>query len=529
MVNANKIPQRDFVTNEFNERILSFTVEIYERLKKDKQATRRFFHDNLTANKVSYLQIIGWSRKVHLPNWIYDETFTSSLRVKKLMLRGRGLWDTCHCPRNFSIRGDLLDTITEENTTNIEHLYIMRTFRISACALLDLISRSPKLKTVAFYGTLIKAEHAEAFKSVRFTSDLDKFIWPWADKKRDLPTIKLIARRNDKIKTFYSNAVTTCDLLASDLLSGLRNLSIMFNENWTCKPGSIKRAARYLKKIQYLSCASDLEALELRTFDLELDDDSSSSNEDETKKTTHKDIKALFENFQLTFWEQVAKMKRLKYLAVYGAWELEKVCRELARHGLQIEFFKTNLTPTNMIASVDARDDCGIILSMVESIRQLRQLTKLRSIHFKNHENLNGIDRETVLALKELIDLIWNFAIRSTFTPEVDDLLSSILKRGYQQGRFYKLGVHVEAVDVTQANIYFETVLKFSPTSNLSSQLNSIVESECKKIFNNSIYSTYHIWGISLAGSQRDRSSYDQLKQTWTNYEDTFYPIEMYI
>lgn len=514
--NGSQCMTKDIAFDE-GTRVMRFTVELLDKLERDQHLVKKYIENNL--NQTGCIEIFGWSKQKYIPNSFYDGLFTSDLKLKKLILRGRGVWDTCHCPKNSSTNGAQIDTITEENITHLEHIYIMRTFNVSACALLDLISRSPNLKTVRFYGVLTKNDHHEAFKSVRFLSELERVYWPWCSKKLHSPTLKTLVKRHDKIVTFYSNAETTCDLLAADALQNLRNLSLILNENWACKPGNTQKASRYLKKIVYLSHAKNLEALEIRSFDLNLDE--------EGHEETNLNVRRLYETYQLSFWEQVVKLKNLKYLAVYGAWELDKVSRELARHGIQIEYFKTNLMPSSLMPCVDKRDDI-LVLSMAESIKQLGKLVKLRSLHFICHENLTGIDEKTVAAMKEISDLIWTLDIRIKFTPEVEDLLTNMLRRGNQLSRGYKIKLHVECSETRYANLYLETFLKFSSSTNLRTRLESVVEAAAKERFGKSLLKAYHIWGVQQVSS-REKTIFEQLKSTWEFYDEIFEPVDMFV
>lgn len=495
---------------------VKITREVIDSLGRECKDAKEYISNNLEQSNFN-LEIYGFSQGKYVPSSFYDNLFSTNLNVKQLTLRGRGLWNTCRCPPRKSMT-EQIDTISPDKTTNIERLYIMRPFQIRACTLLDLIARSPNLKIVRFYGVLIDGEHHEAFDSVRFQCELERVYWPWCNRKRNLPTLKTLVKRNDTITTFYSNGDSTCDLLGSDLLPNLRYLSIILNESWVCKDNSIKRPNRYLKKIAYLSLAKKLEALEIRTFKLELED-----YENEEIDAT---VWRLYENYQLSFWENVAKLPNLKFLAIYGAWELDNVARELARHGLQIEYLRTNLVPSSMIPAIDAGEDL-LVLSMCDSIKELRKLTKLRSLHFACHENLANIDSKTVSALKELADLIWVFDLRIAFSPEVEDLITNILRRGNQQGKAFNIKLHVESNKSDHANCYVETIVKFSSSQAVRQQLISTVEQAAKEKFGKVAYKTFHLWGIEQAGS-RDRSVYDKLSTAWNVYNDVFKPIDMF-
>jgi len=498
---------------------VKLTRELLDLLAQQKRDVVEYISNNLDDTSAN-LEVYGFSRGKYIPSSFYDDLLASDLKLKQLTFRGRGLWNTCRCPSLEDTSGDeLVDFLNPEQMTSIERLYIMRPFQIRACTFLDLIARSPNLKEVRFYGILIDDEHHKPFDSVRFTCSIERLYWPWCNRKRNLPTLKTLVRRMDSITTFYSNGDSTCDLLGADLLPNLKYLSLILNESWVCKDEKMKRPNRYLKKIAYLSLAKKLEALEIRTFRLDIE-------EYEYDEELDSAVRRIYENYQLTFWENIAKLPNLRYLAIYGAWELDTVARELARHGLQIEYLRTNLVPSSMIPAIDAGEDL-LVLSMCDSIKELRKLTKLRSLHFACHENLANIDSKTVSALKELADLIWVFDLRIAFSPEVEDLITNIMRRGNQQGKVYKIKLHIESTRDDHANTYIETIAKFSSVQAVKDHLLSIVGQEARSKFGRMSYKTFHLWGIEQIAS-RDRSSFDKLNETWGQYNQIFNPIDIF-
>lgn len=497
---------------------LSFTLELMDRLKAANQDAKDYIANNMDSAG-GELQIYGWSRGKYIDSSFYDKLFTPDLNIKKVMLRGRGTWETCHCPKMTNG----IDRAIPKLKTNLEHLYIMKTFNISACALLDLVARSPKLKTVRFYGVLTHVEgHPEAFKIEKFPGQLEGVYWPWCSKKLHLPTLQALLKGNDKITTFYSTGFVTCELLGSDYLPNLRHLSLLLNESWQCKPSYSKKASRYVKKLPYLSNAKKLESLEVRTFDLDIDED------DRECEEINKVVKQLNEEYQLQFWIQIAKLTELKFLAIYGSWELDKVCHQLARHGIQIEYFKTNLLQGNLHHLIGDPDN-DLLLSMDESLRQLRKLAKLRSIHYVCHDKLIGIDKASVTALKEVSDLIWSFDIQTKFTEDVEDLLALMLKRANQSGKTYMISLAIESAESHHANFYHETLLKHSTGLNLRKRIENTVEMATKERYGKSNYRDFRLWGIKQVSSSRDRTTFEHLKAVWDRYNDIYNPVDKFV
>lgn len=496
---------------------LKITIELLDKMKNENKNLKTFIESQ--TGLATNVEIFGWSREKVIPSTFYDDLLNSQLKMKTLVLRGRGCWDTCRCPKNPNATPKQLNTIKDEDLTEFERIQISSPFNISSCALLDLVSRSPKLKILRFYGVLKLNDHHEIFKTKEFRSDLERVYWPWCDKK-SFSTLTTLIRRNENVSTFYSNAETTCDLIAADALPNLRHLSLILNENWNCKPGYPKKAFRFLQKTAYLAHAKKLEALEVRTFDLTPDENGC--------QETRIKVERVFEQYKLTLWEQISKLPNLRYLAIFGAWELEKVCRELAKNRLQIELLKINLMPSSVISAIEEHDDCPV-LSMAEGIKHLRKLSALRSLHFICYEKLAGIDPITTHAFKELADIIWILDVKTIFTQDVEDLLSILLRRGNQQGKLYKIYLHIESSDAIYANILAEPVLKFSSGKSFRDRLASIAESETAERFGKPSYKNFQLWGIESVENIRDNSGFLQLKSDWDYYNEIFKPSNMYI
>lgn len=490
---------------------ITLTLELMKDVKTKR--LKNYIEEN--HKNTSDVEVLGWSKGKLLPGDVYDNLFRSSLResAKRLSLKGRGIWDSCYCPEEGSKCGEQYDTIENVDITNLEYIYVGTTFTISSCALLDLISRSPKLKILRFYGIICNHNHYEIFKSKRFLSDLEQVYWPFPKKKKQVPTLSTIIKRNENVLTLYSNADATCDLLSADALRNLRYLSINLNENWMCKPKIPKRAREHLEKIKYLSLAKNVEALEVRTFQ---DHEYFSECSDTNLTVSH-----LYENYKLTFWTQVAKLQKLKYLGVYGAWELEETCREMVKHGLQVEYLKINLIPNAIIASIDKGDD-NPILAMPDGARDLRKLPRLRSLHFICYEKLASIDARTTTALKELMDLFWIVDIKSGFTDEVEDLLCSIMKRGNQLGKMFKVQLLIQPKDEELASILVKTTLRFPTGTPLQTRLLAIADSELSKRQIKGSCEKLFIWGIEQVDSCREKEKYRRLSESWQLYEDKF-------
>lgn len=495
-------------------RTLELFADRLEKLARKAEKQREALKKNIKIDATYAREVVvyGYSSGVYTPNQVYDSLFCPQIPIKRLILRGRGGWNTCHCPKQDSTFGEQYDTIKIDDLTNLEYIHITTKFEISSCALLDLISRSPKLKVLKFFGNITLHDHTEKFLSKRFYCDLDTLWWPFPYKEHT-STLTQIAKRNENINAFYSNFGITCDLLSSECLPSLRFLSLLMNEKWSYKPGRYKKAYKHLHKTQYLVQAKNVEALEIRSLlpDIDCGDEA-----------TNADVERIYEEYLLSFWKHVAKMPKLKYLAVYGAWDLDKVCREMAKHGMQVEYLKINLTPSSVIHAIEEGVD-GPVLSMVDSIKNLRKLPKLRSLHYICCEKLGSIDTKTALAFKELIDLIWVLDIKTFFTDEVEDLLTNIMKRGYQQGRLYKVNLRIEPKRLDNAGIIMKRPLKFPSSSVLKNRLLSIADIESTERYGRSSLESVQIWGVRHMVSTRDESIFRKLKSSWDFYNDKFY------
>lgn len=489
-------------------RSIVITIEFIEKLKNNGHSLPKFVH-NRPCHR---LDIYGWSRGRYIENSDYDDLINAKLKVKKLSLLGRGKWTTCRCPQKSAKMGEQIDDIKDEEITHLEEVHVRSTFQISACALLDLISRSPKLRVLRFFGQISRSDHYHPFRCKRFLSDLETVFWPYCDRKSK-SLLSTLLKRNENTHTFYSNGDVTFDLLGADALPNLRHLSICLNDDWNCKPGNPKKAYEYLSNTVYLSHAKKIEALEIRTFPLNLDE--------ESDQPTRQKIERLFENFKMTFWDQVSKLPKLKYLAIYGSWDLEKICREIAKNAIQVELLKLNLDPPSVSKAREMEEDCPV-LSMAEAVRNLKMLSQLRSLHYICHDKLGNIDRQTAIAFKELTDLIWNLELKVCFTNEVDELITNIIRRGNQVGKTYKILLHVEAKNRLDASYLIESVLKFNSSTSLKSKLASLAESASIERFGKSSYSNFQVWGLEQIANTRDTTMFQRLQADWNKYEKVF-------
>lgn len=457
------------------------------------------------------INIHGWSKEEIIPNKVYDQLINSKLNAKNLVLKGRGAWDNCHCPNKESKFGEQVDSILTRDITNLESIYVTSTFRMSSCALLDLISRSPKLKLLKYNGYLVLCDHCEPFLSKRFLSNLESLHWPWASNN-DKETISTIVKRNENITTVHSNSTTVCDLLATETLTNLRFLSLNLNDRWFSRPESLKRGYRALEAIKYLSSAKNVEALEIRSFSVA-----------EVSETSKKklEIERLYDSYVITFWEQVSKLPKLNYLAVYGSWELERICREMAKHSLKVEFLKMNLMPISVIQAIDNQDDIPNF-SMVDGIRNIRKLPRLKSLYLTCYEKLGTIDERTVKSMKEMVDLFWNIEIKVNFTEEVEDFMNHLMRRANQLGKNYMVNLHIQLKQTEYANILIEKPLRFPMGTDLREKLGSIAENETKNRFGKPVVENFQIWGLELTGNYRDNQKYEELAKYWRLYSKKF-------
>lgn len=488
-----------------------------ETLKKPTNGKK--IEDHIREEKSDALQIIihGWSKKDgHIPNTFYDNLFNSELRALKLVLKGRGVWDTCRCPNNLNgvIGSQMVDNVSSYEKTRLSCLVIGETFTISSCALLDLLSRSPNLKILQFGGIISKHDHNQAFQSKVFYCDLQQIYWPFPNKKQ-IPTISTIAKRNDSINTLHSSIETVCDLLASETLEKLKYLSMNLTEKWSCTKGNHKKIYKYLEKIKYLPLAKELEALEIRTFDLDeiCEDEETSVN-----------VERVYENYKLSFWEQVSKLPKLKYLAIFGAWQLESVCSELAKHGAQIEYLKTNLIPSSVIEAIDGGDD-NPVLRMVDAVRNMRKLTSLRSVYYSCADKLANIGNRTTGVLKELLDIIWVFDIKVKLTPEVEEFVANVARRGNQLGRQYEVELLVSpGRDSEYADLLVRQLLKVPYNFSLRQYLETTASRAVKERYGHNDFGNIYIWGIRQVDNIRDKANFDRMKSAWRRYEGKFNP-----
>lgn len=521
--------QECYVVNKTWEAALKrFRETCYMRFKPEDYEENKTFHDLLDdlpyykALGLHKLTIEGWSREDNsVPSVFYDTLFKKKITLRKLIFRGRGTWDTCRCPKTNGTKtnGTLIDDVSEDEKTNLEVLIISESFAISSCALLDLISRSPKLKVLGFFGRMRKHDHVRAFSCKLIHSNLEQIYWPFPDKKQSL-ALNFIVKRNDKLTTIHSSMETVCDLLSGDLLPRLKYLSLNLNESWKCSKGDTKKAHVHLERIKFLALAKSVEALEVRTFGLD------EVCDDPEDKETQSNVERIYENYKLSFWEQISKLTKLKYLAVYGAWELEGICCSLAKHCPGIEYFKTNCSPVAVIEALDNEDDCPI-LTMTDAIKNIRRLTSLRSIHFQCADKLANIENKTIAVLKELIDIIWIFDIKTRYSLEVEEFLNSLIKRGIQSGKQYNVDLHVQPKIENYAEILLDKPLKVIQNGSIKTYLISQAENAIKERFGplKIGLASIDIWGLRLADMPRDRPTYEQNKKAWRFYEDLFHAL----
>lgn len=457
------------------------------------------------------ISIHGWSRNQFIPNQVYDQLINANLKAKRLVLKGRGKWDNCHCPNRESRFGELVDSTLSKDVTNLESVYIASTFQMSSCALLDLLSRSPKLKSLTCNGHFILPDHCEPFLSKRFLCDIESLYMPWASQN-DKTTISTIVKRNENITTVHSNSSIVCDLLSTETLTNLRFLSLNLSDRWFARPQSLKRGYKALDNIKYLSTAKNLEALEVRSFTV-----------GEVPETSKKklEIERLYESYVMTFWDQVAKLPKLTYLAIYGSWELEKTCRELAKRSVNVELLKINLMPDSVIQAIENQDDIPSF-SMVDGIRNIKRLPRLRSIYLTCYEKLGTIDERTVSSMKEIVDMFWNIEIKVNFTEEVEDFMNHLMRRANQLGKNYMVNLHIQLKSDEYANILVEKPLRFPMGTNLKDKFTSIAETETKQRFGKPSVENFQIWGLELTGNYRDKQKYEELAKFWRLYSQKF-------
>jgi hypothetical protein len=505
-----------------------FTPELYKKLEKDRFDFKKYIIDNINT-AISYIELVGWSQNGQIPASFYDSLFTPDFNVKRVILRGRGLWNSCRCPKKTNKSGELIDTIADRGITNLEHIIVARTFRISSCALLDLISRSPNLKIFRFYGSLELDDHHEIFQSVRFLSEIEGIYWPWCNVRHHKPTLRTLLKRQDQIETFYSSSDVTCDFLNADLLRQVKYLSLNMNEKWICEPGKTKILKRYNRNISALKKASNIEALELRTYDV-----NSAISEDVENSDTHDLVRRNYETYKLQFWESISELTSLKYISIHGGWELEEVCRELSKRGMQVEYLRTSLMPNSILTNVEGSEDnsnTNMVLSMSDAAKHISKLAKLKSLHFTCHDVLSNIDKQTASALRELSDLIWKIEIKCAFTSEVEELLTNILRRGNQNGRSYRIRmvINLDESRPDHAHVFAESIEKFSSTTSLKESLHEVASQKMRERFGRSNFKSLIIYGIEQAGGGRDKASFDQLRTTWTLYDNIFKPLDMFM
>lgn len=485
-------------------RNLRIRMDLLIRLKNEGKSIQ----DYIKKNHYYAHQIIihGWSRDLgYVPSDIYDTLFNSTLFARKLILKGRGCWDTCRCPNASGSK--LIDGVKDIDKTNFKQIVVGETFTISSCAILDLISRSPSLEKLRFHGLITKHDHNQVFNNKVFHCNLERVYWPFPTKNQQ-PSIVTLAKRNDEITTFHSSIETVCDLIAAEQLLKLRCLSMNLNYDWSNRKGNHKKLYKYLEKTKYIPLCKNLEALELRTFDID--------------EIIDEDVARIYESYRVTLWEQISKLPQLKYLAVYGAWELEKVCSELAKYGLQIELFKTNLTPRSVIEGLERQDD-ELVLSISGAIKDIRRLASLRSISYSCADKLANISTKTMIVLKEqLLDVLWVLDIKVKFTNEVEEFIASVNRRGNQIGRQFELELLVSPNKPEYSDMIIRQNLRVPLNQDVKTFLSSAAERAVKDRHGQGKFNFFQLWGIKLIGSIRDKDSYEKLRSAWYRYEKCF-------
>lgn len=472
---------------------------------KQKDCPKQYVIEEL-ANGEKELVIDGWSRSSSLPSKFYDDFFSSDIPVKRLILRGRGVWTSCRCAKNGHKNGK-----TNTNLSKLTYIHVTNTFRISACILLDLIAHSPNLKTLSFHGVLETPEHSAEYVEKHFRSDLTTVIWPWPLKEH-FATIKTIVKRNENITTMHSDMMTICKLLSFDILVKLRYMSVYMREDWGLE--KTDKLSKYAKYLKYLGIAENIVGLEIRALNFNEPD------EEQRSKQNAPSPWEIYRSYRLKFWDEVAKWNKLKYLAIFGGWEFEEVCRDIANRGLPIQYLKINLMPKSLVQQ-RGQDDAPI-LSCVEGFKNLRKLSTLKSLEYICPEMLGTIDGPTVASMKDLIDIIWALRVQTKLDGDVFNLVSSILKRANQQGKMFKLLLNITPREQPHHQFLFDTgAIRYN--SDFQSTINSKVERELvKRKHKKSSLDAIYVWSVLQIDNSRDKSAFRSVEGDWTFYGSHF-------
>lgn len=439
-----------------------------------------------------------------IPNDFYDNLIISDLRARRLIISGSGQWSTCKCPTGQSKCGELCDPVKPSEMTNLEYIHIKSPFKIGSCTLLDLVSRSPRLKTLIFCGLILISKHSDEFSYKFFHCDLEKVYWPNPTKKQR-PALKMLVKRNENIETLHVPFHELRDLLSSESVPNLKYLSLVMREDWISW-NAVPQVKSYSKVVPYLTLAKKLVGLEVITeaylHELaELDPDLREKFDDN------------YLEYKVQFWKQVSELPDLKYLCIRGKWDTETICQELAKNSMQVEYLRLFICPRK-----------GHLLTMSEGVKALAKLAKLKYVQLESDGRFDKVDKKTIQAFKDIVDKIWNINLNCVYADEIDQLYSYLLRRGRQLGNKYKLLMTLRHKNPKYSLFFHQSRLdKIKPGQSLGHCI--IVPAELM-IGNRVKQNSCHYWGLEICSNIMDKQRFTQAQETFNLFNELFGPTQ---
>lgn len=497
--------------------------------KKSKQKEVNGDHSKSSSNPKDLLSLI---RKyyhhassvtvdygVKVPPKYFNATFFLRTTLKHLTICGSIKWIDCRCGsviKNYpNINSDELHGSLEK----LETIIVSSTTHMSACCLLDIMCRAPKLKTIKFHGHLALPDHYSSFMDRSFPGNLKTFQWPWV-KPEHCSTIELIIEKNLDLENVDSTSAIVCSMLSQRRLLGMKRLIIRLAEIWRVS----EMNNIHIRNIKYLDLAKKLISLEIRSYDFQEPDLVEATTQDRERVSLEK------ESYMSTFWETVEKIPTIKALTVYGCWDFDRSCREVSKHAKNVEYLKINLLPENFKEDNDDKDNANNnnnrVLNIEDGLLSLNRLPNLKSLHVICAEKLGDINSMSCTALTKLADKLWILDVKVSLTDNVRELIFNIQRRGNPLNRTYNLVFNVLPKASNYCEIVVDTLIgtegtRYKSIEDFDSNINRLAQIEAQERQAGSPVNAIGIWGLSLAPSLKCKQ-YHKFKSDWDYYCEYF-------
>lgn len=442
---------------------------------------------------------------VKISSRCFDNFFDVQDTLKKLVIRGPGAWTVCRCPSGLSSEDDYA-----QPTSNLKELQIGTTFKISACALLSLISKCPKLKKLVIYGIIVNEEHLSNFDDVRFETNLANIHWPYFSKAPS-KVLKCIIERSNKIDTLFAPETLTLTMLQDKKLQNLVSLALNLSDKWSL----IDIGSNFNKKkqIAYLVEAKRLEYLELRShifYDNPEDNDISDK------------VKNSVEQYQVAIWAFVSELESLKAMTIFGDWPLCSICRELAKRAFEIDYLRINLQPQNLRESLIEADE-PIIYNAPDAIMALKKLPKLKYFMLSCSEKLENIDSTTASYLRDLINSLYILDMKVNVSAEVFTILTLLHRRSKQTGKLFRMRFSINFHPMSEySNLIMEVNLDFPTNGDVGEHIRQLARDEVLSRTSEKDYVSLSLWHLKLISIRDNKEEFENLEAEWNHFFGTF-------